>query len=155
MTYTVSQVAERIGITAHTLRYYDREGLLPFVDRTASGIRKFKEDDFEWLSVIECLKNTGMPIKDIKTFIDWCMEGDSTLLNRLDMFKERKKETERQIAELQKSLDKINYKCWYYETAVAAKTESIHKSDCAHAQSSCDTAYEEYRKSLGSKNDQK
>lgn len=146
MSYTVSQAATRIGITAHTLRFYDREGLLPFINRSKTGIRQFKEEDFEWLSVIECLKNTGMPIKDIKTFISWCMEGDSTLQERLDMFHARKMEAERQIAELQKSLDKINYKCWYYETAVAAGTEKIHKVS-SDPNISCQCNHEEYLKS--------
>jgi Predicted transcriptional regulators len=143
MNYTVSQAASRMGITAHTLRFYDREGLLPFVSRSKSGIRQFKEEDFEWLSVIECLKNTGMPIKDIKLFINWCMEGDSTLKERLDMFHARKLEAEHQIEALQKSLDKINYKCWYYETAVAAGTEQVHKASGL----GCECNYEEYLKS--------
>ena len=123
MTYTISQTAEKIGITPHTLRYYDREGLLPFLERSDSGIRQFKDTDLERLSLIECLKHTGMPIKDIKTFIDWCIEGDSTLEQRLQMFQERKEETERQIAALQRTLDTIHYKCSYYEAAIAAKSE--------------------------------
>ncbi len=76
MFYNISEVAKKMNVTSSTLRYYDKEGLLPFVDRTEGGIRKFKEDDFEWLSIIECLKNTGMSIKDIKAFIDWCMDGE-------------------------------------------------------------------------------
>jgi DNA-binding transcriptional MerR regulator len=126
MFYNIGEVAKKMNIASSTLRYYDKEGLLPFVDRTEGGIRKFKEDDFEWLSIIECLKNTGMSIKDIKIFIDWCMEGDSTLQQRYDMFLERKRETENQIKTLQDSLEKINYKCWYYKTALEAGTAKIH-----------------------------
>lgn len=62
-----------------TLRYYDMEGLMPFVERPPSGNRLFKESDLSDLKVIECLKATGMPIKEIKNFIDWCSEGDATL----------------------------------------------------------------------------
>jgi DNA-binding transcriptional MerR regulator len=127
MPLTISKVAEKTGLTAHTLRYYDKEGLLPFVDKSASGTRVFKESDFEWLAVIECLKQTGMQLKDIKQYIDWCMDGDSTLRRRYDMFVERKAEAERQIAALQKALEKINYKCWYYETALAAGTVKVHE----------------------------
>jgi DNA-binding transcriptional MerR regulator len=127
MSITISKVAEKVGLTAHTLRYYDKEGLLPFVDKSASGTRVFKESDFEWLAVIECLKQTGMQLKDIKQYIDWCMDGDSTLQRRYDMFVERKVEAERQIAALQKALEKINYKCWYYETALAAGTVKVHE----------------------------
>ena len=117
MTYTIGDIAQKIGLTPSTLRYYDKEGLLPFVDRTESGIRRFKDSDMEWLSIIECLKYTGMSIKEIKAFIDWCMEGDASLSQRYELFLERKRETEKQIKMLQNSLDIINYKCWYYKTA--------------------------------------
>lgn len=127
MTYTISDISRKIGLTPSTLRYYDKEGLLPFVDRTDSGIRRFKDSDMEWLSIIECLKNTGMSIKEIKSFIDWCMEGDASLSQRYEMFLERKRETEKQIKMLQDSLDIINYKCWYYKTAMEAGTEKIHQ----------------------------
>lgn len=75
MTYTIAQAAQRCGLTVHTLRYYEKEGLLPYVERTAGGNRMFKEDDFKWLNTINCLKDTGMPIKKIKEFIDYCMQG--------------------------------------------------------------------------------
>ena len=77
MIYTVGEMAKKIGVAPSTLRYYDKEGLLPFVERSSGRIRVFKEADYEWLKVIECLKKTGMPLKDIKTFIDrvvfWCI----------------------------------------------------------------------------------
>lgn len=120
MYYSIGEAAQRMHLSAPTLRYYDKEGLLPFVDRSAGGARMFKESDFEWLRLIECLKSTGMPIRDIKQFIDWYMEGDTTLPQRRDMFYERKRAVEAQIEMLQATLDMINYKCWYYDTAVAA-----------------------------------
>lgn len=125
MDYTIGEVAKIINISPHTLRFYDKEGLLPFVERSESGIRRFKEEDFGKLMIIECLKKTGMPIKDIKTFIDWWMEGDSTIEQRLEMFRKRKEAVERQIAELQETLELLNYKCWYYETAKAAGTCAV------------------------------
>ncbi|MBP2651393.1 MAG: MerR family transcriptional regulator [Firmicutes bacterium] len=129
MGYTVSKVAERTGLTISTLRYYDKEGLLPFVDRTAGGARNFKESDFEWLAVITCLKQTGMPIKRIKQFIDWCLEGDATLERRLNVFVEHKKEVNAQIAALKEYMKKIDYKIWYYETAISAGTEAVHNGE--------------------------
>lgn len=130
MTYTISEVAEKTGLTTYTLRYYDKEGLMPFVDRTPSGIRKFKDDDFEWLSVITCLKKTGMPIKEIRDFIGWCIQGDVSLKKRLALFKEHQRQVEKQIVELERYKKKIDHKVWYYETAVDAGTESIHKNSC-------------------------
>jgi DNA-binding transcriptional MerR regulator len=128
MLYTIRDAAAHVGISASTLRYYDKEGLLPFVERTSGGIRMFREADIEWLQLIECLKATGMSIKDIKKFIDLYTEGDSTLEPRRDMFYERKQAVEMQMEALQKTLDFIRYKCWFYDTSVAAGSSDIHKN---------------------------
>jgi DNA-binding transcriptional MerR regulator len=120
---TIGEAAKMMGVSVFTLRYYDKEGLMPFVERTAGGKRLFKDSDLEWLALIECLKTTGMPLKDIKRFIGWVAEGDASLGKRYAMFLERKAAVERQIADLRKALKKIDYKCRYYETAVKAGTE--------------------------------
>ncbi|ULT54943.1 MerR family transcriptional regulator [Neobacillus drentensis] len=127
-TYSISEVAKELNLTVYTLRYYDKEGLIPFVERTTSGTRVFKESDIEALKVIECLKATGMPIKEIKTFIDWCSDGDSTLQQRYEMFLDRKAHVEAQMEELKKAMEVINHKCYYYKTALDAGTEDIHKN---------------------------
>ena len=126
MKYTIGKAAKIIGVTTHTLRYYDKEGMLPFVDKSESGARIFKESDFEWLYIIECLKKTGMPLKDIKIFVDWGMAGDETIDQRYAMFYAQKEKVQAQIAELNEALDVLKYKCWYYETAKAAGTLAVH-----------------------------
>lgn len=128
MFYTIGKVAEKLNISAHTLRYYDKEGLLPFVERSAGGIRMFKDTDFAWLNTIECLKKTGMSIKDIKFFIDLCMAGDDTIQQRLHLIQQQRQSVLTQIEQLQEILQKLDYKCWYYETAKAAGTCAIHDS---------------------------
>lgn len=128
-TYTISEVAKELNLTVYTLRYYDKEGLMPFVERTPSGNRLFKESDLSALKVIECLKATGMPIKEIKNFIDWCSEGDATLQQRYDMFLERRANVEAQMEELRKTMEVIEHKCLYYKTALEAGTEDIYKED--------------------------
>lgn len=134
MTYTIAQVAQIYGLTAHTLRYYDKEGLLPFVDRTDSGIRSFKESDFEWLTIITCLKQTGMPVKQIREFIELCQKGESTVGKRLDLFRKQKKNIEDQITLLNKHLDRVNFKIWYYTTASKRGLDYVqkHKKYLAH-----------------------
>ncbi|QIZ10989.1 MerR family transcriptional regulator [Priestia megaterium] len=127
-TYSISEVAKELNLTVYTLRYYDKEGLIPFVERSPSGIRVFKESDIDALKVIECLKATGMPIKEIKTFIDWCSDGNSTLQQRYDMFLDRKAHVEAQMEELKKTMEVIEHKCLYYKTALDAGTEDIHKN---------------------------
>jgi DNA-binding transcriptional MerR regulator len=128
-TYSIGEVAKELDLTVYTLRYYDKEGLMPFVERTPSGTRVFKDSDIEALKIVECLKSTGMPIKEIKTFFEWCSEGDSTLKQRYEMFMERKAIVEAQMEELKKTMELIEHKCRYYNTAIVAGTEDIHKED--------------------------
>lgn len=127
MVYTIGETAKRLNIAASTLRYYDKEGLLPFVERSNGGIRIFKDEDFEWLGIIECLKKTGMPIKEIKEFVDWCVAGDATIDQRLALIKAQQEAVERQIQAMQENLKMLSYKRWYYETAKQAGSCSIHK----------------------------
>ncbi|MBX4271209.1 MerR family transcriptional regulator [Clostridium estertheticum] len=126
MKYSIGEVAKKFNLSASTLRYYDKEGLFPNLERLESGIRSFSDIDLGSLKIIECLKNTGMPIKDIKVFIDWCGQGDATLSERYEMFIERKIIMDEQIASLQKTLEVIDYKCWYYKTALEVGTEKVH-----------------------------
>ncbi|MGN0479212.1 MAG: MerR family transcriptional regulator [Hominenteromicrobium sp.] len=126
MSYTIKEASARTGIPATTLRYYDKEGLLPFIERRESGYRLFSDGDIMMLRVIECLKSTGMSIKDIRQFSEWVQQGDATLHQRYEMFLERRRIVEAQMEELQKTLDLIDHKCRYYETAIEAGTERIH-----------------------------
>ena len=116
MGYTISQVAEKFNLTKYTIRYYDKEGLLPFVDRSKAGSREFSDNDLEWLRVICCLKNTGMPIKQIKQYIGWCLQGDATLETRKQLFIKHRQEVLKQIADLQENLKTIDYKLQFYDT---------------------------------------
>lgn len=126
MEYTIHEAVEKTGITASTLRYYEKEGLLPSIKRNKNGIRSFTEENLQLLRIIECLKATDMSIKDIRKFIDLCAEGDNSLQERYQLFLDRKKAIQRQIEELQKVEKVIDFKCWYYQTAVEAGTEKIH-----------------------------
>ena len=123
MAFLIGEVAEKLNLSVYTLRYYDKEGLMPFVERTASGTRLFSESDVGAVKIIECLKATGMPIKDIRQFIDWCAQGDATLKQRYDMFMGRKAAVEARMEELKKTLELVEHKCWYYKTALEAGNE--------------------------------
>lgn len=126
MPYTVGEMAKKMNVAPSTLRYYEKEGLLPCVERSSGGTRMFKDEDLEWLNLIECLKQTGMSIKNIKVFIDWCIEGDSTIEKRLELIKNQQEAVLGQIAQMQKTLETLNYKRWYYERAKEAGTCSVH-----------------------------
>ena len=114
MNYSIQQVSEKTKLKAHVLRYYEREGLLPLVNRSESGIRRYSEGDMEWLGLICCLKNTGMSIKQIKDFVELSVRGEETLKQRCDMLIEHKKNVETQIEEMQKHLQKVGYKIEYF-----------------------------------------
>ena len=114
--YTIGQVAEMFGLPISTLRYYDKQGLFPNMERV-SGIRKFSEAEIEELRVIECLKKAGMEIKDIRQFMDWCVEGPSTYPQRKELFEMQKAHME-EIARMNRTLDMLKFKCWYYEQAI-------------------------------------
>ena len=123
MLYTIGDAAKELGIPASALRYYDKEGLLPHMNRSGSGIRMFTEDDFEWVRFIERLKKSGMPIKEIKSYIDLYEQGDGTIGERRELIYARRAAVEREMEELQETLAFITYKCWYYDQAMKEGNE--------------------------------
>ncbi len=129
MLYTVGEMAKILGIPASTLRYYDKEGLLPFVERSSGGIRMFTDKDHEWLKVIECLKQSGLSIKDIRNYIGMAIQGDeSSLVKRLTLFQARRDAVKKQMEDMQETLELLEFKCWYYEQAIQDGTEEKVRS---------------------------
>lgn len=120
--YTIGQISVMFHLPVSTLRYYDKEGLFPGMERS-SGIRRFGEKEIEALRVIECLKKSGLEIKDIKQFMEWCSEGSRTYPQRLELFLNQKEAVEGEIRRLEKVLDMLRFKCWYYEQAIKDGTE--------------------------------
>lgn len=128
MQYSIGEVASLAGIPISTLRYYDREGLFPNLERSGGGIRRFTDKEVEALGIIECLKTSGLSIQEIKQFLDWCQEGDSSLQKRRELFYERLAVVTKQMEELQKTMNTLRFKCWYYDTALSAGTEEVPKN---------------------------
>ncbi len=116
--YSIGQVSAMFDIPVSTLRYYDKEGLFPNLQRSGNA-RRFGEDELELLRVIECLKQTGLEIKEIKEFVGMIEEGPSTYAARKELFQARKAQTEADIARMRKALAMVEFKCWYYDTALA------------------------------------
>lgn len=116
--YTIGQVSKLFGLPISTLRYYDKQGLFPGMERI-SGIRRFGEREVETLRIIECLKKSGLEIKDIKQFIDWCEEGSDTFEKRRALFEKQKELVEVELAHMEKVLAMLKFKCWFYEQAIA------------------------------------
>ena len=124
MSYSIKEIADKMGVTTATLRYWDTEGLLPNVNKV-NGRRIFEDKDFKWLRVLNCMKNINMPIKKIKEYVELAQKGDSTLKARYEMILEQKQVIQNQINDLNNCLKEFEYKEWYYETAIKAGTEKV------------------------------
>lgn len=103
--------------------------MLPFVRRDKGGRRVFYESDFRALALVTCLKNTGMSIKDIHKFIVWCGQGDTSLKKRYEIIQRQKEIIQQKLDEFNGYMEMIDYKMWYYSTAIKAGTEAIHKKE--------------------------
>lgn len=146
LDYSIGEAAQRMGTNTSTLRYYDKQGLLPFVDRDKAGRRKFKDNDFNFLEVINCLKKSGVPVKDIGKFINLCLQGDDTLRERYDYLDQEESKLEDKVNEMQAQLDFLRFKKWYYKTSVEAGTEEIHFTPGTKFVDP--TTHDQYRKKL-------
>ena len=140
MEYSISEAAKKIGVSPHTLRYYDKEGLLPFVERDKSGNRVFKNSDFFMLYIIECMKTSGMPLKEIKNYIDLYMRGDETMKQRREVLALHQERVKQKISELKKCLSMLKYQLWYYDEALEHGSQDIHHN---RGRAATHRAYEE------------
>lgn len=122
MGLTIKQASEKTGFSPSTLRYYEKEKILPPVTRI-KGIRDYSDEDIEWILLINCLKDTNMPVNDIKKFVALCAKGDSTLDERLSIVLKHQQDINSQISELQTYLNHIDFKAEYYKKACEAGTE--------------------------------
>ncbi|MGL6065272.1 MAG: MerR family transcriptional regulator [Fusobacteriaceae bacterium] len=113
--YSIKAVSEKVGISSHTIRYYEKYGLLPYVPRNVNGIRTFSQDDIFWLEIIKCLKNTGMTIENIKGIVDLSLKGNETKEERKTILFNHRKKILEQIKELKNNLKKIDLKIAWYE----------------------------------------
>ena len=121
--YSIGEISKMFQLPISTLRYYDKEGLFPHLKRV-NGVRQFSESEIETLRVIDCLKKSGLEIKDIKEYIALCSLGNATLKQRKEIFEKQKEEVLQEMEKLQKVLSMLNYKCWYYDQAIEKNDES-------------------------------
>jgi Predicted transcriptional regulators len=110
MEYTIKEVSKKTGVSAYTLRFYEKEGLLPNVDRNANGIRMFCDDNIAWIETVQALRSTDLPLSEIKQYLELYKDRDKTLQQRKEMLAHQKSKVESQISRLMKTLERINYK---------------------------------------------
>lgn len=124
---SIGQVSAMFGIPISTLRYYDRQNLIPNLEKT-NGIRSFSEENIEAIRVIQCLKASRLEIRDIQTFMEMAGQGSKTFAKRKALFEKRRSVLEEKIAELQQEMNMIQFKCWYYEMAQELGSEEAVKA---------------------------
>ncbi len=117
MTYKIKNVEHMTGLTSHTIRYYEKEGILPPIERDKNGIRIFSEQNLAWLLLVSCLKQTDMPVRDIKEIVRLSQIGEETMQSRKELLEQHKKKIEHQIESLKESMEKIDKKIAFYDGA--------------------------------------
>ena len=121
--YTVKQLAEKMGLTTYAVRYYDNAGLIPDVERSSGNSRLFSDYNLAWLKIVHCLRSTGLPITEVRRYIQMCQEGDSTIPERAAMIAAQEKSLREQLDELNRQMEILQYKKHYYEALLAGKSK--------------------------------
>jgi len=116
---TIGQAAARTGLTVHTLRYYERAGLVPAVDRAGNGHRRYSEEDLAWIGFVKCLRSTGMPISDVQRYVELQQQGDATFAERLEIMESHRRKLKARIEELSGFLTRVEGKVERYREHVA------------------------------------
>ena len=115
---TIAEVSKKYDISADTLRYYERVGMIPPVTRTASGIRDYQDSDLGWVGLAKCMRSAGLPVEAVIEYVRLYQEGDSTIPARLQLLLEQRQSLLEQKKKIDETLDRLNYKISIYEDAV-------------------------------------
>ncbi|KRF21776.1 MerR family transcriptional regulator [Paenibacillus sp. Soil787] len=119
MIFSIKEVSERLGIPPHTIRYYEKEGLLPHIQRDPYGNRKFEQKDLDWIDIMMRLRSTGMSIVTLRKMVDLTVKGDSTIPERKEILEKHKLELQRKQVELDKANEAVNKKLLFYESFIS------------------------------------
>jgi DNA-binding transcriptional MerR regulator len=125
----IAEVSERYGISSDTLRYYERIGLIPHVNRNESGIRDYNETDMKRVEFIKCMRSAGLPIEALIEYVGLVQQGDTTIEARKDILKEQRELLMVRMKEMQKTLDLLDYIIEVYENAVLKKEKEIVQTE--------------------------
>ncbi len=121
----IAEVSKKFELSVDTLRYYERVGLIPNVHRNQSGIRDYTEEDCNWVEFIKCMRSAGLPIEVLIEYVQLCQQGDKTVETRKEILKEQRKQLADKLEEMQKTLERLDYKIEVYENAVLKKEKEL------------------------------
>lgn len=119
--YTIKEVADKMDVSEHTLRFWAKSGFFPFVKRDENNIRQFSENDLDWVKIVKCLRSVGTENKAIKRYIELCIKGDSTIPERYKIIQDTKNKALAQMRNLQKQLELLNYKENFYQDLIKTR----------------------------------
>lgn len=122
---TIAEVSQKYNMPADTLRYYERIGLIPPVNRNASGIREYTEEDCNWVNFIKCMRNAGLSIEVLAEYVNMFQQGNSTIRARKELLIEQRSHLAEKIKEMQQTLERLDRKIDGYEERVLAKEEEL------------------------------
>ena len=123
----IAEVSEKFDVSQDTIRYYERIGLLPRVNRNKNGIRNFTEENCKWVEFIKCMRNAGLPIEVLIEYVGLFQKGDETIEARKELLIEQRKQLKARMEDMQKTLDRLDYKIATYEHGVAAAEKTLNK----------------------------
>ena len=127
MAYTIKEVELKTGISSHTLRFWAKNDLFPFVQRDDNNVRYFSEQDLGWVAIVHCLRQSGLSVEQIKEYVDLCLLGDGTFEERLHIIQTQRDKTKKIIAQYQKALDKLESKVAFYQNAIFKRDEEMRQ----------------------------
>jgi DNA-binding transcriptional MerR regulator len=119
--YSIEQAAERMGLSKHTLRYYEREGLLPPIEKAANGHRRYTDEDLGWVKFLQLLRGTGMPIREMKDFVALTWAGDHTVADRVEVLMRYRVELRDRMARDREHMAFLDHKIGVYTDMLAAR----------------------------------
>lgn len=125
---TITEVCERFGVTQDTLRYYERIGLIPRVNRNKSGIRNFTEEDCRWVEFIKCMRGAGLPIEALIEYVALFQQGEETAVARKEILIEQRNQLIGRMEEMRKTLERLNHKIDRYEQSMVVKENELKKN---------------------------
>ena len=117
--YTVKEVADKLGMSTYTVRYYDNAGLIPGVERTDGNIRMFSDQNISWLKLIHCLRTTGLPIEKVRHYVQMCLLGESTIPERAELIFQQERNLREQLKTLNRQMEILKYKKQHYQQLLA------------------------------------
>jgi DNA-binding transcriptional MerR regulator len=126
---TIAEVSKKFDLSHDTLRYYERIGLLPGVNRNKSGIRNYSEEDCKWVEFIKCMRSAGLPIEVLIVYVELFQQGDGTIEARKELLKEQRKQLVEKMEDMKKTIERLDYKIERYEIGIVAKEKELKRTD--------------------------